>query len=140
MAENISNRTRKNELKIFLSDDEKYVLDCKVKLSKRRSISDYVRTLIIYGYVYDVDYSYLQKYNETLGRISGCLNQIAKRINGSGNVYEEDIREVKEIMNEVWKTQKAMLNKQPLMHRSYLKNFNCVQIFSYMYLKYKFKM
>lgn len=115
MAENISNRTRKNELKIFLSDDEKYVLDCKVKLSKRRSVSDYVRTLIIYGYVYDVDYSYLQKYNETLGRISGCLNQIAKRINGSGNVYEEDIREVKELMNEVWKTQKAMLNKQPLI-------------------------
>ena len=115
MAEKISNRTRKNELKIFLSDDEKYVLDCKVKLSKRRSASDYVRTLIIYGYVYDVDYSYLQKYNETLGRISGCLNQIAKRINGSGNVYEEDIREVKELMNEVWKTQKAMLNKQPLI-------------------------
>lgn len=116
MSEKISNRARKNELKIFLSDDEKYVLDCKVKLSKRRSVSDYVRTLIIYGYVYDVDYSYLQKYNETLGRISGCLNQIAKRINGSGDVYEEDIRAVKELMNEVWKTQKAMLNKQPLIH------------------------
>ena len=33
MAENTSNRTRKNELKLFLSDDEKYVLDCKGKLS-----------------------------------------------------------------------------------------------------------
>ena len=52
----------------------------------------------------------------TLGKISGNLNQIAKRINSTGNVYEEDIAEVKAIMDEVWRTQKAMLKKQPLIH------------------------
>ena len=68
------------------------------------------------GFVYDVDYSYLRQYNETLGKISGNLNQIAKRINSTGNVYEEDMAEVKAIMEQVWKTQKAMLKKQPLIH------------------------
>ena len=38
------------------------------------------------------------------------------RINSTGNVYEEDMAEVKAIMDEVWKTQKAMLKKQPLIH------------------------
>ena len=100
-----------------MSDDEKYILNRKVELSRRESISDYIRTLILYGFVYDVDYSYLRQYNETLGKISGSLNQIAKRINSTGNIYEEDMKEVKGIMDEVRRTQKAMLRKQPLIHK-----------------------
>ena len=112
----VYHRTRKNELKIYMSDNEKYILDRKVELSKRKSVSNYIRTLILFGFVYDVDYSYLRQYNETLGKISGNLNQIAKRVNSTGNVYEEDMAEVKAIMEQVWKTQKAMLKKQLLIH------------------------
>ena len=112
----VYHRTRKNELKIYMSDNEKYILDRKEELSKRKSVSNYIRTLILFGFVYDVDYSYLRQYNETLGKISGNLNQIAKRVNSTGNVYEEDMAEVKAIMEQVWKTQKAMLKKQLLIH------------------------
>ncbi len=84
-----------------MSDNEKNILDRKVELSKRKSASDYIRTLILFGFVYDVDYSYLRQYNETLGKISGNLNQIVKRINSTGNVYEEDMAEVKAIMEQV---------------------------------------
>ena len=79
-----------------------------MELSKRKSASDCIRTLILFGFVYDVDYSYLRQYNETLGKISGNLNQIANRVNSTGNVYKEDMAEVKAIMEQVWKTQKAM--------------------------------
>ena len=99
MAKDRANRTRKNELKIYLSDNEKNILDRKVELSKRKSVSDYIRTLILFGFVYDVDYSYLRQYNETLGKISGNMNQIAKRVNSTGNVYEEDMAEVKALWN-----------------------------------------
>lgn len=47
-------------------------------------------------------YSYLRQCNETLGKISGNLNQIAKRINSTWIVYEEGMAEVKEIMDQVW--------------------------------------
>ena len=69
MARDRANRTRKKELKIYLSDNEQYILDRKVELSKRKSASDYIRTLILFGFVYDVDYSYLRQYNETLGTV-----------------------------------------------------------------------
>ena len=59
----------------------------------------------------------IRQYNETLGKISGNLNQIEKRISSTGNVYGEEMAEVKAIMDEVWKTQKAMLKKQPLIHK-----------------------
>lgn len=109
----MSNRTRQNELKIFLSDDEKFILEEKYKLSGMRSHSSFIRHLILYGYVYDVDYSDLREYNTLLSKIGNNLNQIAKRSNTTGHLYNEDIQEVKELMNQVWHTQKSMLSKQP---------------------------
>ena len=113
----MANRKRTNPIQFYLDDDEQYILDEKFRLSGMKSKSAFLRKLILYGYVYDVDYSYLRNYNTELGRISSNLNQIAKRVNSTGNIYQEDIDEVKELMNEVWRTQKSMLSKQPLIKR-----------------------
>ena len=113
----MANRKRTNPVQFYLDDDEQYILDEKFRVSGMKSKSSFLRKLILYGYVYDVDYSYLRNYNTELGRISSSLNQIAKRINSTGNIYQEDIDEVKELMNEVWRTQKSMLSKQPLIKR-----------------------
>ena len=113
----MANRTRTNRNEFHLNDDEQYILDEKFKLSGMKSKSAFLRKLILYGYVYEVDYSYLRNYNSELGRISSSLNQIAKRINSTDHIYQEDMDEVKELMNEVWHTQKSMLSKQPLIKR-----------------------
>lgn len=68
-------------------------------------------------YVYDVDYKFLHDYSVELSRISNLLNQIAKRANTTGNLYSEDIKEVKELMQKVWHTHESMLSKQPLISR-----------------------
>ncbi len=94
----MANRERKNELKIYLSDDEQYILEQKVKISGMRSKSSFLRHLILYGFVYDLDYSDLREYNTTLGRISNNPNQIAKHMNATGNIYAADIKEVKELI------------------------------------------
>ena len=111
----MANRIRTNQIGFFLSDDEKKILDEKFKLSGMKSKSAFLRKMILYGFVYDVDYSYLRNYNVELGRISSNLNQIARRINSTDHIYKEDIEEVKELMNQVWHTQKSMLSKQPLI-------------------------
>ena len=90
----MAKRNRTNSVQFYLSDDEQYILNTKFKASGMKSMSAFLRKLILYGYVYDVDYSYLRNYNTELGRISSSL---------------------KELMNEVWHTQKSMLSKQPLI-------------------------
>lgn len=109
----MANRTRKHSLVLYLNDDEKYILDAKYKLSGMRSRMAFLRHLIIYGYVYDVDYKELRDYNTNLARIGNNLNQISRRMNATGHIYDEDVKEVKELMEEVWHTQKSMLSKQP---------------------------
>ena len=54
----MANRERKNELKIYLSDDEQYILEQKVKASDMRDKSSFLRHQILYGYVYEVSHSY----------------------------------------------------------------------------------
>ena len=109
------NRSRKYGIVIHLSEDEKYILDEKTKCSNMTSRAAFIRHLILYGYVYDIDYSELQEYNDALARIGNNLNQIAKRMNATGNVYQADVNEVKELMQKVWHTQKSMLSRQPLI-------------------------
>jgi len=111
----MANRNRTNPVQFYLSDDEQYILNTKFKASGMKSMSAFLRKLILYGYVYDVDYSYLRNYNTELGRISSSLNQIAKRVNSTGSIYQNDMNEVKELINKVWHTQKSMLSKQPLI-------------------------
>ena len=111
----MAKRTRTNPVQFYLDDDEQYILDAKFKASKMKSKSAFLRKLILFGFVYDVDYSYLRDYNTELGRISKSLNQIARRINSTNHIYQEDMDEVKEMMNQVWHIQKSMLSKQPLI-------------------------
>ena len=111
----MANRARKNELKIYLSDDEQYILEQKVKASGMKSKSAFLLRQILYGFVYDIDYSELREYNASLAKIGNNLNQIAKRMNATGNVYTADVKQAKELIKQVWDTQKSMLSKQPYM-------------------------
>jgi nitrous oxidase accessory protein NosD len=113
----MANRSRSYRLSVYLDENEKYILDNKVKISGAKSKGAFLRTLITYGYVYDVDYKYLREYSTELNRIGTLLNQIAKRVNTSGNIYKTDMEEVKELMEKIWRTQESMLSKQPLISR-----------------------
>ena len=82
-----------------------------------RDANAYLRALIIYDYSYYADYSYLHEYNVTLGRIASNLNQITKRVNATGNLYRNDLNEIKELMNRIWRLQESMLSRQPSINR-----------------------
>ena len=105
-------RTRNNSVNVYLSDKEKEILELKVKESKYHSYSDFIRDLIIYGFVYYIDYKYLRKYNYELGKIGTNINQIAHKVNETGNLYKSDVTELKKEMDEIWQLQKSMLSKQ----------------------------
>ena len=107
-------RERKIPIQVYLSENEKYVLDEKIKASKMRNISEYIRHVILYNYTYECDYNELREYNRQLSAIGRNLNMIRTRIMKTGNVYEEDMKEIKELMDKVWHTHESTLSKVPL--------------------------
>lgn len=111
----MANRTRTHRNEFHLNDDEQYILDEKFRLSKMKSKSAFLRKLVLYGFVYDVDYSHIREMNAQLGKIGGNLNQIAKRVNTTNTIYKKDMEDIKELMNQIWQLQKFMVSKQPLI-------------------------
>lgn len=111
----MANRTRTHRNEFHLNDDEQYILNEKFRLSKMKSKSAFLRKMILYGFVYDVDYSYIREMNMLLGNIGGNLNQIARRINSTNTIYKKDMEDIKELMNQIWQLQKSIISKQPLI-------------------------
>ncbi len=111
----MGNRTRKQRILLYLSDDERYILDEKWKASEMKSRSAFLRHLIIYGFVYDVNYDELKECNRQLNAIGNNINQIVRLCNKTGHVYDNDIKEIRELMEKVWHTQESMLSRQPLI-------------------------
>ena len=108
----MTERTRKHPIQFYLSDDEQYILDEKFRLSKMRSKSAFLRKLVLYGFVYDVDYSHIREMNALLGNICGNLNQIAKRVNAGGPTYQADMEEIRERLDQIWQLQRRILLSQ----------------------------
>ena len=103
----MSKRTRIHPVQFYLNDDEQYILEEKYRLSRMKSKSAFLRKMILYGFVYEVDYSHIRKMNTLLGNISSNLNQITHRINSTNTIYQKDLDDIKELMEKIWQLQKS---------------------------------
>ncbi|MCR5129373.1 MAG: MobC family plasmid mobilization relaxosome protein [Lachnospiraceae bacterium] len=113
----MAQRTRRNELKIYLNDEEKMLLDEKVRNSEMISTTAFIRHLIKYGFVYSVDYEILRDMVEQLRGMAVNINQIAHKVNGTDTVYRSDIEKLQKEMDKVWHIVKSTLSEQPLVEQ-----------------------
>ena len=57
-----------------------------------------------------LDFS-LQAMTAEIQKIGVNVNQIARRVNATGNAYKEDIEEIKGVLAEIWRLQRLSLLK-----------------------------
>lgn len=75
------------------------------------NLSAYLRKMAIDGLIVKLDMPELREMISLLRRSSNNLNQIAKRTNETGRVYDTDIREVVEHQERLWEMANAILVK-----------------------------
>ena len=92
----MGNRTRKNQLKIYLTDEEKELFENKMKLAKCKNMSIFLRKCVAGKAIYYVGLKPFNELQGQLGRVTGSLNQIAKRVNQTGVIYRDDIQSMKD--------------------------------------------
>ena len=113
----MENRERKKGFLLYLNEDEMEILEEKCRLANLKSKSEYIRRLITDGYILDVNFSELTRYNFLLSKISTNINQIAHRCNETKSVYRSDIDSVKEEIDKLWQLQRSMLSSLPWAKR-----------------------
>lgn len=66
--------------------------------------------MAIDGYIVNTDTTPLKKHYEEMHKIGVNINQIAKKVNSTGDLYPEEIQELKEMVKKSW----PILRSSPL--------------------------
>jgi alkyl hydroperoxide reductase subunit AhpC len=106
------NRTRNIQMKFWVTEDEKRLIDEKMKLLPTQRYGAYLRKMAIDGYIIYADTADIKAFTSELSAIGRNINQIAKRINAVGTAYQADIEEIRERLDQVWQLQRRILSNQ----------------------------
>lgn len=102
---------RRRTIQIRLSDEEYEAIEKKFRNSGMKSKSDFIRSMILQGYIALVDYEKEIELCRKVKGISVNINQIAKRVNATGHLYADDLAELKKGVSEIWQQQKSFQSK-----------------------------
>ena len=96
------NRKRPIQVKFFVDEKEQALIKKKMEHAGIENMSAYIRKMVIDGYVVKSDMPELRELTLRMKSISNSENQIAKRVNSTGNIYETDIEEIKKNQEEIY--------------------------------------
>ena len=89
-------------IRFLVSDEQKKLIQEKMKLAGIRNMRGYLRKMAIDGYVTRLDLSCIKEMIPLLRNATNNINQITKRVNETGNVYQQDIADVTAKVDGIW--------------------------------------
>ena len=101
----MANRKRTIQMKFYVTEDEKRLIDEKMSQLPTRRYGAYLRKMAIDGYIIYTDTADIKAFTKELSAIGRNINQMTKRINAGGPAYQAD-------MDEIWQLQRHILSSQ----------------------------
>ena len=92
-------RKRTVQVKFRVTEAERDLILEKMKLIPTNNMAAYLRKIAIDGYIVQVDHSDIKAMTAEIQKIGVNINQIARRVNSTGSVYQEDIDELASIFS-----------------------------------------
>ena len=108
----MANRKRNIQMKFYVTEEEKHLIDEKMKLLPTQRYGAYLRKMAIDGYIIYTDTADIKAFTKELSAIGRNINQIAKRINAGGSAYQADMGEIRERLDQIWQLQRRILSNQ----------------------------
>ena len=91
----MENRKRNIQMKFYVTEEEKRLIDEKMKQLPIKQYGAYFRKMAIDGYILVVDRSDTKAYIRELQAVSRNINQIAKRCNENKSVHTNDVEQLR---------------------------------------------
>ena len=96
----MANRTRNNGIYLMLSNDELEILNKKYELSGCKTLRQFIMKCILEKDIFVLDMKVFKDMSTNIGRITGSINQIAKRVNSTSIIYKDDINDLKKLLEK----------------------------------------
>ena len=105
----IANRKRNKQIIVRVTEEERELIELKMAQLPTAQLGAYMRKMAIDGYIILLDIPEIKKHTAELSAIGRNINIIAKRI-CQNTIYEQDIKDIKSLMDEIWKSERKLLS------------------------------
>ncbi len=97
-----ANRKRRIRMSFRVTQEEKDMIEHKMAQFGTQNREAYLRKMAIDGYVINLDLPELQEIVSLLRRSGNNINQIARRVNETGRVYDTDMEFILQKQEAIW--------------------------------------
>lgn len=104
-------RNRNTQIIFWVSEEEKKLIEEKMAQVGITNLSAYLRKISIDGMIIKLELTELKELISLLRYTSNNINQIAKRINESGRIYDADLEAVTENQEKLWDMANEILTR-----------------------------
>ena len=104
-------RRRRVKLMTRVTEEEYAQIQARMALVGTDNLSAFLRKLALDGRIVLLDMDEIKTLVSLLRRTSANVNQIAKRVNATSRVYENDLAEIQNRLGEVWLALDDVLRK-----------------------------
>jgi hypothetical protein len=107
----MANKTRTIDLHFMVTAEEKELIKRRMAQTGITNMRAYLLKQAVDGEVIHIELDSVKEMVRLLGNATNNLNQIARRVNGNGSLYAEDIADLQARYDEVWAQTKVILKK-----------------------------
>lgn len=95
-------RKRNVQIIFWVTEAERNMIEQKMAQVGTDNLSAYLRKIAIDGYIVKLDLPELSELLSLLRRTSNNVNQVARRVHQTGNVYDTDLEDILKKQEELW--------------------------------------
>lgn len=106
-----ANRVRKVQLNFRVTEREKQLIEDRMQELGTTNREAYLRKIAIDGMIVKLEVQELKEIVSLMRRTSNNVNQIARRLNETGRIYEADITDVHNRQEQLWDMLNSLITK-----------------------------
>lgn len=106
-----ANRVRKVQLNFRVTEREKQLIEERMQEMGTTNREAYLRKIAIDGMLVKLEVPELKEIVSLMRRTSNNVNQIARRLNENGRIYEVDITDVQNQQEQLWDMLNSLITK-----------------------------
>ena len=108
---NEPNRVRKIQLNFRVTEQERRLIEERMQELGTTNREAYLRKIAIDGMIVKLEVQELKEIVSLMRRTSNNVNQIARRLNETGRIYEADITDVHNWQEQLWDMLNSLITK-----------------------------
>ena len=111
----MANRAKNINLHFMVNEEERAMIMKRMEQSGIKNLRAYLLKQAIDGRVIHIELDSVNEMVRLLSNATNGINQIARRVNSTGNLYERDVADLAARYDELWTQTKEILRRLSAM-------------------------